>query len=302
MDVYEFPAEYEEKIQSDIERIREKNRYKSRKIAQEYEAERKNKNNIIRNSNNRDEKYLERSLAAEFVFEVFLIGLVVGFFVCCKSFMNSGKVGKSLKEWLVTALIGLVLGLIGIVLGYFDRKRNIKNLENSIDDDKRQLNRETEQLDSEMELEIRNVKKEFEKYCSEFEIQSQKMSFRFEKSQLTVMIVDWMSEGYIRMIQAMNNRANSIDSINIPFNYSVYKNSIICDLGVFDFDSQRCKELESPLEQAALAKAIASGVKNRIVRKFTESDNELIPYVDLSIKYSLISADIVLTYLYKMKY
>lgn len=62
----------------------------------------------------------------------------------------------------------------------------------------------------------------------------------------------------------------------------MYTNKITCNLGTYDFEIKRCSNLTSPIEQTALARAIASAIQLNIVMKYPqdESGTSISIYID----------------------
>lgn len=93
------------------------------------------------------------------------------------------------------------------------------------------------------------------------------MSVRYAESALATEVINWMTEGFARTIDATDRRSH-IERINVPFSFNVYTNKITCNLGTYDFEIKRCANLTSPLEQTAIARAIASAIQLNITMKY----------------------------------
>ena len=111
------------------------------------------------------------------------------------------------------------------------------------------------------------TKREIEEYQRLFESNAQKMSVDFAESKLATEVINWMTDGFSRTIDATDRRSH-IEKINVPFSFNVYTNKITCNLGTYDFEIKRCADLTSPLQQTAIARAIASAIQLNITMKY----------------------------------
>lgn len=149
----------------------------------------------------------------------------------------------------------------------------------------------------EQEIERLKIKaqEEYADYSKNFELEAQNQSVRFAESELAKEVIDWMTNGFSNMIKTADRREH-ITSLNVPFEFKVFKNKITCVLGDYDFNIKRCSYLESPLEQAALARALASAIQLNIVMAFPQDISGTAINVSISHEYSFDSVNMRLYY------
>jgi hypothetical protein len=227
-----------------------------------------NNNNTVHNlsssKNTSEPKY------GQFAGGGFITGLVIGAFVC---FTNgdaidakinfSDSIGSAFMFWLMFGAIGAVIGLIlcGLVASAQNgSNRSIDNqIETAKNNTEQRIADETKRCEEAIQKIRDDANYQYQNYLSGFNAEAQKMSVRFAESPLAVEVIDWMTNGFAKTIDAADRRSH-IQEINIPFVFRTYRNKIECNLGTFDFEIKRCDELETPLEQTALTRAIASAI------------------------------------------
>ena len=106
-----------------------------------------------------------------------------------------------------------------------------------------------------------------ENYQRLFDKQVQYQSLKLSKSASVKSIADWMTAGFARMIDSADRRIY-VEQIEIPYSFKVYAHKIECPSGTFDFVKERKKNLNGPVEQAALAVAVASAIQTNIVMQY----------------------------------
>ncbi len=208
--------------------------------------------------------------AASIVMGGGIVGAVVGFFVCANDvssgFSNDdwGPIA-SLGLWILYAIIGLIAG--GIIYGFVKAKHNSNTSDASV-----WAQNEISASKNRIEDIIKKKEQDARTYYQQFEAAAQQMSVQFAESQLALEVIEWMTNGFIKSINAADRRTH-IQSINIPFVFYVYKNKITCNLGTYDFELKRCRNLNGPLEQTALARAIASAIQLNITMKYPQDSS-----------------------------
>lgn len=162
--------------------------------------------------------------------------------------------------WLICTIIGLVIGAIksSSVSKSYNESVNAANCS---------LEREKEQTVHNKEKIQADAEKEYCDYIAQFEAAAQSMSVQFAESQLAIEVIEWMTQGFAKAIDSTDRRSH-VERIDVPFMFQVYSSKITCDLGTFDFVIERCRDLESPLEQTALSRAIASAIQLNITMKY----------------------------------
>lgn len=266
---------------------------KINRLRQESETEMKS----LRNDSNSIKMSLENSKSNKplslmhFVTGGFGVGLVGGALVCfakgneIDAAINfSSSLGAAFSLWFAFGIVGLVLGLLLYgVYTYFLNKYN-----NGIDEKARladkSLEEQIEVLRNRCEEQIAKIRKneedEYLKYLEKFNNEAQKMSVVFADKTVVIALAQKITEGFCRKIDEADRRSH-IKDIIIPIGFNVRKNCIevafsidlqkqnqTSDFEVYDFDINRFEELRSPLEQTAVARAVASAVQVEIMTKY----------------------------------
>ena len=234
----------------------------------QYESERKNKaNNDIYAERNRcssRQKSIRDGISGSADTGAWagvcgFIGFIIGFFVCCTMCMD-GDEDAAFATWLVLSGGGAALG--AILAGMINAGHNSseKNANNEIANESSRSERAIQEINAQADQDIAN-------YRAEFESEAQRMSVRYAESALATEVINWMTDGFSRTIDATDRRSH-IEKINVPFSFNVYTYKITCNLGTYDFEIKRCANLTSPLQQTAIARAIASAIRLNITMKY----------------------------------
>lgn len=215
---------------------------------------------------------------AQFAGGGFIAGLVVGAFVCftngdaIDSKINfSSSIGSAIMFWLMFGVIGAILALIlcGIISSV--QNRSNQNIDNKIVSAKNQTANDISSINAKYDLKIKELTKNNERlyntYLTNFNNEAQNQSVRFAESPLAVEVINWMTDGFSKLIDSADRRSH-VETISIPFVFRTYYNKIECNLGVFDFEIKRCDFLKTPIEQTALTRAIASAIQLNITIKY----------------------------------
>lgn len=187
------------------------------------------------------------------------IGFVVGFFVCC-SMCTDGAEGEAFVTWIALSIGGAILGAVLAGLINAGHNSSVKNADSEVASEQSRCEKAVQEIHAQAAREIAA-------YKSDFEAEAQRMSVRYAESALATEVINWMTEGFARTIDATDRRSH-IERINVPFSFNVYTNKITCNLGTYDFEIKRCANLTSPLEQTAIARAIASAIQLNITMKY----------------------------------
>lgn len=276
MIISKFPPEYKE--------------YLERKANEQISIENEKcheKQTKVRNSKERNAPKFDN-----YTFGFGAIGLIGGFLPCIRTSIASdgilGSIFSGLFTWALCIGLALVIGR-GV---YLLRKQSYNDNNDNID----ALQRAERIASDEKIKQIQaNVEREYQEYCRQFDTQAQSDSVKFAGSELAEKVIGWMTEGFKTTIESADRRPH-IEKIEIPFIFNVYEDRITCNLGEFDFEVERCRNLTSPLEQTALARAIATAIQLYITmeypKDFSGSEividiyNEYYPdYVSTSIVY-----------------
>lgn len=137
------------------------------------------------------------------------------------------------------------------------------------------------------EKRINDTNKESERmiaeYATQFERSVADKAAQYVDSKLTEEIVQWLSNAFAVRIERAD-RSSRIERINIPFEFNVFCNCISCNKGILDFQEKRWENLQSCVEQAALARVLASAIQLQITMRFPQDPSGSGNTID--IKYS----------------
>ena len=184
-------------------------------------------------------------------------GIVVGFFRFVYK-ANYGLTGESMLAWPAWIIIGAAVGFLLEKLIYAGHESRQKSAANDL-----------------------------AAYKRAFEAEAQRMSSRYARSDATGEIVRWLTGALVRSIQAAN-RAGHIAEITVPFTYCVYTTEIkfdCSDYGCYNFAVERCADLNGPLDQAALAIAIASALRSGVAATNLKNSRDINSELTVSYRY-----------------
>ena len=132
-----------------------------------------------------------------------------------------------------------------------------------------EINKPDESLEETKKNIIKAAEDERKKYSDLYEREVQRRSVNFAESVLAKEVIEWMTKGFCKTIEAADRRSH-IQKINVPFNFHVYSNKITCNLGTYDFELHRCANLTELMDQAALARAIVTEIQLNIRMKYSK--------------------------------
>lgn len=207
----------------------------------------------------------------------FMLGLCVGFFCCC-GMCKSNSIGSGLATWVVLSIVGAIAGA---ALSFFINREQSSSERNA----KLELAQEGSRLRQAIEDISAHADQDSAAYRAEFEAEAQRCSVKFVESALAKEVINWMTDGFARTIEAADRRSH-IEKLVIPFNFNVYAYQITCNLGAYDFELHRCARLSSPLEQTALARAIASAIQLNITMKYPQDMSGTAFKIDIGYTYA----------------
>lgn len=216
------------------------------------------------------------------------VGIFGGFIPCSCVCINNNSVGAGIATWLV---ISVIFSVIGFALdesaksSYDDAQANASS---RVKEEEESITREVQKIQSDAQIEKNQ-------YFTEFENNVQNMSVKFAESELAKEVIEWMTNGFCKTIDAADRRSH-VEKITVPFVFNVFKDKITCNLGTFDFELQRCRNLDSPLEQTALARAIASAIQLNIIMKYPKDLSGTDISIDISYSYTNEYPAITITY------
>ena len=206
------------------------------------------------------------------------LGFVCGFAVCLP--MNS--IGAALSSFLITLFSFEMAGCIMDELRLERYEKSVENLKESstkeIQAEKARCEALIQQMRNSAEADCTQYRV---RYQNRFDTQVQSQVLKLSDSETVRSIADWMTPGFSRMIDAAD-RSNYIEQIKVPYSFKVYPNRIESPAGVFDFMKERKQTLNGPIEQTALAIALASAIQTNIVMKYPQDTSGTNAVVDVS--------------------
>ena len=191
--------------------------------------------------------------------------------------------------WIVVFVVSVVLSVFIWMLVKLFYSSSSSILDTKISDAENKMNHIISKIQSQAESDQQN-------YLAAFEKNAQEMSVKLAESQLAKRVIEWMTDGFCRTIDAADRRKH-IEQISVPFRFEVYTNKITCNLGTFDFEIERCRNLSSPLEQTALARAIAAAIQLNITMKYPKDASGTDRTVNYDFSYTDTYPVVTLTYL-----
>ena len=198
-----------------------------------------------------------RSFPNNFYWDSVAVGIIAGLVVC----FATGQTARCLVYF------ALILGLSFLIGRYVEknialpqRRQNINEMNQKIEKEERIAGLQIKDLCEIAERDKEAYKDEFEKCVND-------ISVNYVESLLVKEIVDWMTQGICRQIDAADRRKH-IQLIEESFNFKVYKDKIMCDIGLYDFEIKRCSNLNNIFEQVALARVIATAIRLNLVMAY----------------------------------
>lgn len=261
-------------------------------VDSKYNEEISELNHITDNINSRLAASIKKpSSIGDYVVGFGFAGVALSFLVCCVGCCQDDLNG--IEDAYAFTGIALAIGgwILGGIVGKISHSSYEKDKQNK-EESTRNRNQDTaskisalERERSEKKSEIdREANLEYTRYLRGFESEAKTESVRFAESELAVRVINWISEGYIRTIESTDRRSH-IERIIVPFIFNVYRDKITCNLGEFNFEIERCRNLDNPLEQAALARAIAASIQVNITMKFPQDPSGTNIKIDVSHDY-----------------
>lgn len=183
------------------------------------------------------------------------LGLIVCTIICAAGSEDAGGVA-----FILCGIIGAIAGAVTSYKEQSNRNDTYHSSMSTIEYEKRETPKKIEEMNSECERKIAE-------YSTQFEEEAKKASTSFAESKLAIEVIEWMTTGFAKVIDTADRRSH-IENIFVPFQFKVYRNKITCNLGTFDFEIKRCANLNSPMEQTALARAIASAIQLNITMRY----------------------------------
>ena len=221
-----------------------------------------------------------------------LVGLGAGLYACT-------TMGITFWMWILCGVIGVVLGQ-GILSAIcaIEKKHNVgidRQIEKKGQDTKNGIVQANKERDKAVENAKKKAAERYNAYLLGFNEEAQKLSVNFAGSSLAEEVVNWMTNGFAHTIDSADRRSH-VEKITVPFIYKVYKDKIVCNIGTYDFKVKRCDELKNPLEQTALARAMASMIQLNITMKYPKDASGTNIVTNISQEYFDIYVATTITY------
>lgn len=196
--------------------------------------------------------------------------------------------------------------IFGLVVNNMRRKyvrAQLTALENEMEEGKKKLSADIGAV-------RREAAEESEAYRLAFEEEARQMSLRFAESELADQVVDWAMQLIAPVIDSAN-RASHIEQVDIAATFAVGTNAIAFSAvestpgnlngtnfacSVFDFEKNRCRNLTSPVEQAALAHVLGSKMQITLMLQYPQDPSGSVPSVNVSDLYELNAANASIRY------
>lgn len=223
--------------------------------------------------------------------------LAVGFLgtgcVSCMTCFDGGNfggngfpnaVGTLIAGLLLTVAVGVAAYLIIWLCslpGAKKYRRHSEGKEQSLEESKRQCQavfRETTQS-----------------YAASFEQAVKAVVQRFVSNKTTEEIGDRIAAGFLDTIERAP-RGDDQKDVLASCSFTVYADQIQYGSGVFHFSQNHCANLSSPVEQAALAQAIAAHIEIRVMEKYGKDPCGSVPRITISSSDAALSRTVTVQY------
>ena len=162
------------------------------------------------------------------------------------------------------------------------------------------VERDRIKLRNELDMQMSKIRARFAEekasYQLEFEKTARETSFQFVEDELTQNLANWLSERFTKDIYC-TSRGESIKQVRVPFSFNVEKNELVYGTERYNFEVHHYKNLSSPLEQAALAIAMATALEIEIRTKFPKDKSGTDITLDTKYVYTETHPNVTMTYI-----
>lgn len=207
-----------------------------------------------------------------------MIGCFGGYIACSCACISKDSIVAGFGTGVVVAFI---CGIIGLAIDKSNKSSyedSQANADSRVKEEEYFIEKEVQKIQSDAQIEKNQ-------YFNEFENNAQNLSVQFAESELAKEVIEWMTNGFCKTIDAADRRSH-VEKITVPFVFNVFNNKITCNLGTYDFELKRCRNLNSPLEQTALARAIVSAIQLNIIMKYPKDSSGTDISIDISYSYT----------------
>jgi len=222
------------------------------------------------------------------------IGATIGTVLCVHGGFTLDLPGTldSFIYLVMRILIGTVAGLVlGLILDIFARaiyRSNNSSIDNRIASAQENMENRQKGLALSKERRMRD-------YLTAFETDAQNRSVDFAGGGLARDATTKMGGAICDTIDSADRRPH-ITQVNAPFVFKVFANKITWEHGEYDLEIERWCKLESPIAQAALARAIASAAQLDIRMAYPTLFSDTNVVVNIAYGYTKDSAIATVTY------
>lgn len=227
-----------------------------RDLAIEDEKSKKNVNELI------SQKKDKPSLFLYFHGWLILMGVLTAAMGIIKEYIF-GIYGPSIFLGIIL-LIALVLGTIMIAKKYISRRITYKPFNEEID---KKINEEQERTKNRLQKISKESEEKYHAYLTNYEQKAQEKSVDFASSELAQEIIERITDDFCQTIEAADRRPH-IEIIHVPFKIAVLADKVAWNSGVYNFELNRCSNLDDMLDQTAMARAITSNVQVNVVMRY----------------------------------
>lgn len=244
MQIYKFPNDYENDL-----------RIKANASINETNTHFDKRRNTLISRISKPQKISEHVIISGFV--GFIIGFILGFRSCCGPSASASRFFGTI--FLVTAIFAIIGAIVGVI-----KKKNCEQNEQSIQS---QIDQEREQTRNTINNINEQMKRECAQYKAAFEAEAQKMSTQYAQSALVGEVASFLLSQLVTEINCADRRS-CIKEVGVNFVFEVHTYKIAYQKSVYNFKDNRCQNLSSPLQQTAIARAIASAIQYNVTKRY----------------------------------
>jgi hypothetical protein len=168
---------------------------------------------------------------------------------------------------LAGVIAGWIVGSLLFFLFYPITMRKINKEKEKIDAMRRRMGQEYDAMKKRIRGEVESEKA---RYTAAFEQTAAKMSTGFKNSERIKEIITQVATTFIERISALDKSAH-VAQLNASLTFKVFPHCISIDDELdYDFETNRCAELNDAITQAALAKLLAAQVRATVQNYFAQ--------------------------------
>lgn len=185
---------------------------------------------------------------------------------------------------IITCIVAVVLGTLMGNLRSSGSKKHQKNAEKQKDTSEKDINQQQTA-----------AKSRIDEYAIAFEQAVKEATQKFVSNKTTEMIGDRILGSFLEMIERAPRDPRNSDVL-VSYSYEVYANQVHYQGGVFGFSQNHCSNLAGPVEQAALAQAIATYLEIRVMERYKRDPSGSVPRLERSYTDTALARKITVSY------